>query len=199
MRLAPAYSQVNHHLACAAEAAVLPEVDTLPGAEHQLAGAEGDAQLGSGQCRLDVCRHVVGALQGVGVQGVIFRYQAIEPVFQVNTGTIVVVFLDQQGRRCVANEQGAQTLVHGAVADHLRDLGGEGVQPLAVDLDIQFLYQRLFNPISCCETSADGTQKQRGRTIGRRVISLNTLVNQWRKGATKQWPLLAIQACESVG
>jgi hypothetical protein len=40
--------------------------------------------------------HIVGALQCVGVQRIVFGNQAIEPVFQVVASAVVVALLDQQ-------------------------------------------------------------------------------------------------------
>ena len=62
------------------------KIDSLPGTQHELAIGKRNAQLGGCQGGLDMGGHIIGPFQSVGVEGIVFRYQAIEPVFQVDAG-----------------------------------------------------------------------------------------------------------------
>jgi len=59
---------------------MLPEVDPLPGAEHQAALCDWNRKARRRQNRLDVGRHVVGALRSVRVQRIPFGDESIQPV-----------------------------------------------------------------------------------------------------------------------
>ena len=99
---------MDHYLPLARMITVFPQVDSLPGSQHEFAVLEGDTQLGGRQRRLDVGGHVVTALQRMGVKRVVFRHQPVQPVFQINPRAVVVIFLDQQAGGGVAYEQCAQ-------------------------------------------------------------------------------------------
>lgn len=109
---------------------VLPQVNALPGAQHQLSLLYGDAQLGRRQCRLDMGGHIIGPLQCVRVEGVAFRYQPVEPVLQIDARTVIVILLDQQARRGMLDEQGAQPLVGFTARYGLTHRFGDAVQAL---------------------------------------------------------------------
>jgi len=116
---------------------VLPQKYALPGTECQVAIDDRYCHGSGRQCSLDVCWHVVWTLEGVRVDGVIFRHQAVEPVFKVLPGSWVVVLLYQQARRGVADEQVAYALVHAGFPDLVANRGRDVLQTLSIHIDIQ--------------------------------------------------------------
>jgi hypothetical protein len=133
-------SKVDYHVTGARVVAVFPQVDALPGAQHELPVLKGNADLGRSQCRLDVGRHIICPLQGMGIERVSFGYQTIQPVFQIYASAIVVIFLNQQAGGSMAYKQGTQTLVLVAAAQQRLYLRCYRVQSLAV-----YGYGNLFN------------------------------------------------------
>ena len=59
---------MQRQLPTAAQAAVVPEIDRLPGAKHQSGAIEGERQAGGGKGGADVGRHVIRALIVVGIR-----------------------------------------------------------------------------------------------------------------------------------
>lgn len=111
------------------------KVDTLPGTEHEFPALEGNTERGCRQCGLNVRGHVVRAFQRVRKQRIVFRDQSVQPVFQVNPGTVVVVFLYQQAGRRVTKEQGAQTFCIPGIGYQRCHRGCDRVKALAFDVD----------------------------------------------------------------
>src|SRR5437660_197601 len=145
-------SQADHRddqLAPVWSAAVLPQVDRLPGAKEQLAVADGDRLGGAGEGRADVRGHVVRAFGAVLVVGVLGR-DAIRPALQVALDGRVGVLLDHERCTGVLEEDGAQTSAHGGAGDCPADLGGHVVQPAParrqVDLLLVDLHGRNTTP-----------------------------------------------------
>ena len=79
-------------------APVLKQIDTLPRPEHEPPGLHGYRELGLGQHRADVSRHVVGPLGGVAVEPIVLGYQPLEERLEVADHIGVGVLLDRQGR-----------------------------------------------------------------------------------------------------
>ena len=96
---------VNNHLAGIAMAAMLPQVDALPGAQGQAAVEHGDGEGGGGERRFNMGRHVIAAFQRVGIVGIILAHQPVEPSFQIVAGGRVGILLDEQACRGMADEQ----------------------------------------------------------------------------------------------
>lgn len=130
---------MHNHAPRASVDSVLPEVDALPGAEHEFAVLIGDRQRGGREHGLDVGGHVVRAFNGVGVNGVVFWHEAIEPLFQIVSCGGVGVLLNQEARRCMLDKYCAQPfggllglhMLLERLANHVCDF----VQPLIGDLN----------------------------------------------------------------
>src|SRR5262245_5404868 len=65
--------QMQHDLALVSTAAMLEEIDTLPGSKRHVAGAYRDGQVHAGERGAQVCRHVVRPFVIVLVAARIFR------------------------------------------------------------------------------------------------------------------------------
>lgn len=85
--------------------------------------------------------HVIRPLQCVGIERVVFRHESVQPVLQVDPGAGIVVFLNEQTGRRVANEQGAKPFVSATAADNIAHGTGKGMQALTADTDVQLFYQ----------------------------------------------------------
>ena len=90
--------------------AMLKNKYPLPGSQAQRKILYRNRQRAFRQHGLDMSRHVIRAFQGMGIQWIIFRYQPVQPVFQVASGSGVRIFLNQQARRSVLQKQCAQTI-----------------------------------------------------------------------------------------
>jgi arylsulfatase A-like enzyme len=74
----PLSTKCDHNAPATAPVTVFAQVDALPGAEVQAPGGDRHRHTASKQRRLDVRRHVVGALGGVDVVGRVFRHHLVE-------------------------------------------------------------------------------------------------------------------------
>src|SRR5690349_12575785 len=90
--------------------AVLPEVNTLPRAEAELAIDDRHRERGRRERGLDVRRHVVRPFGVVLVERIAFGDQAIQPALEVLLRRRIRVLLDDEARRGVAYEHRAQAL-----------------------------------------------------------------------------------------
>jgi hypothetical protein len=125
--------QVDSQLAAAAQAAMLPEIDGLPGAEQEATLAEGQTQMGAGQGRADVGRHVVGPFVGMAIGAELAqaadwanpldRSQGLQVSRQIDTHLGVGIFVDGEAARGVHACQVEQTKLKAA---GLKVLGKHG-------------------------------------------------------------------------
>lgn len=103
--------------------AVFYHINALPGAQCHASPDDRDRQAGGQQHCLDVPRHVVRSLVGMGEEGLagICRggHKAMQPGAQVGLNLWVRVFLYQQTGRGVADEQRQQSVTR-------RQPGGDG-------------------------------------------------------------------------
>ena len=81
--------------------------------------------------------HVISALQGMGVDRVILRYQSIEPVLQVDPGAVVIVFLDQQAGGSVLDKKVAHAVGDRGAADSVAHRRRDVVETLARDGNVE--------------------------------------------------------------
>ena len=77
--------------------AVLEEVDALPGTERGTSIHDGNRQMGLGESRPNVRRHVVGTFHCVTITRVVFRGDAFKEVAEIRDDVRVGVFLDREG------------------------------------------------------------------------------------------------------
>ena len=107
--------------------AVFPEVDGLPGAEHQLAVLKAEAQAGTGESGADVGWHVIGPLVvvAVGAQRALAadrpcalpRHQSPQVGRQVSQHPGIGVFIDGEGAAGVQRTDHRQARVQAAGAN----------------------------------------------------------------------------------
>lgn len=77
---------------------------SLPLSQVKLAIGDRDVFTGPGDSCSQVGGHVVGALFGVGVGGIVFGCKPFKPVFKVSSCCRVGVFGDDQARTCVSEK-----------------------------------------------------------------------------------------------
>ena len=118
--------QVQHHTARLRGTPVLEDVNSLPRAEQRPAFRHRDRQVRLRQRRARMRRHVIRAFQGVLVNRGVLRHQPRQEALQVGPYRRVLIFLDQQAGRGVADIQGKQPLPDAAgphPGPHLRREG----------------------------------------------------------------------------
>ena len=116
---------------------MFPEEDPLPGAEGQSARQDRDRERGRGHCCLDVSRHVIGSLGGVGVEGIAFRNQTGQPLLEIARHRGVCILLEGQASRGVGDEYRADSLAEFRAADDLLHFTGDLEKTRPPDLDIK--------------------------------------------------------------
>src|SRR5690606_8033001 len=84
--------------------AMLPEEDSLPGAERASAGADRQVEIRLRQDAADVRRHIVGTFRVVGEHRVAVRHQPGHECFQILANGRVCVLAQHQRRAGVADE-----------------------------------------------------------------------------------------------
>jgi len=108
--------------------AVLPEEDALPGAEAEATVCERNHFGRAGERHLNVARHVVGTLIGVGEVGVVFRHEAIDKAFEIAPRRRIGVFHNDEATAGVAAKDGdgafAQSRFEQSFFHHVGKLGG---------------------------------------------------------------------------
>lgn len=97
---------------------VLPQVNSLPGAERQTPVRHGYDFAGFRQCRSRMRRHVVRPLVVV-LPRARFRCKVAEPTFQIAQHGRIGVFLNHEAGRRVLNEDGAESGLDAARRDDL--------------------------------------------------------------------------------
>ena len=117
-------------------AAMLEQIDALPGAQDQAPLGERDRELGLGERGADVGGHVVGALVAMPIERGIFRSDAGEEALEVGTRVAGRIFLHEQGRRAVTAENGEETLTHSLFPDPGVDTMSSIEQSLPCRLDL---------------------------------------------------------------
>src|SRR5690606_30074033 len=65
---------------------MLPKINTLPGAQCQIATNNWHRNAGCGECSLYMRRHVVRPFQRMGVQRVVFGHQPVQPALKIALG-----------------------------------------------------------------------------------------------------------------
>ena len=122
-RLDPA-GELQHDLAAVRRAAMLDQIDRLPGSEREPALQHRNLQRRRRQHGLDMRRHVVGAFGVVAPPGALGREPA-ERRHEIVQHRGIGVFLDRQRRRGVADEQRHRALLRAGFVDEFCDFGSE--------------------------------------------------------------------------
>ena len=138
-RAASLAEQVQRDPALAAAGAVLEQENALPAAEIGLALDHRDRQMGLGQGRPDVRRHVVGAFLGVGVVADVLRHQFAEERVDVVEDARVGVLLDQERGRGMMEVDGQQPARDALGRNPGPHPLGDLVEPLTVGREEQLL------------------------------------------------------------
>ena len=68
--------------------------------------------------------HIIRPFCRMGIQGIVFRHQAVEPVYQMAACRGIGILLNDQAGGGVLYEQGAEAFVDTAVTYQLVDLAG---------------------------------------------------------------------------
>ena len=105
--------QVEREAAPVRPAAVLEQIDALPGAEREPAAEQRDGELDLGEDRPQMRRHVVRPLVAMGVGGGILRREPGDPRLDVGAHLGRGILLDEQRGGGVAAEEGEQAFGHG--------------------------------------------------------------------------------------
>src|ERR1017187_5509641 len=111
--------------------AVFPEVNALPGAQHQLAVTDGNGKVDGGKRGAHMSGHIVVALAGVREERVAVRHKAGEEMLQVTPHVRVGVLLDQQGGGGMAEVEGHQAGSETALGNPVSHLAGDLVEAAA--------------------------------------------------------------------
>lgn len=77
--------------------AELTKINPLPGAQVEPAFGNGDGHGRADHRGFDVGGHIVGALDGVGEKGEVFRHNVIENTFEVRTHIRIRILIDGEG------------------------------------------------------------------------------------------------------
>ena len=109
---------MHRHLPLVRAAAVLEQVDPLPGPERQPSADQRDRQLGPGEGGAQMGRHVVRPLVVVGVEGGVLRRQAFEEGLKVRAENDkqVLAALNQLGKAKELADNARKVLAQRAAA-----------------------------------------------------------------------------------
>jgi hypothetical protein len=116
---------------------VFEDIEALPGAQHHAAVLERDRQLGLGQRRADMGRHVVRSLVGMAIERVALRHQPAEIGDQVALHIRIGIFLNDQRGGGMAAEHGEKPVAQAGRAQPADDPVGDVGQVAAAGLDGQ--------------------------------------------------------------
>src|ERR1035437_4772950 len=111
---------------------MFPEVNPLPGAQHQPTSADRDGKIDGRKGSSHVSGHVVVTLDGMCEQRIPVGYQAGEEVLQVAAHVRVSVFLNQEGGGSVAEVQGHQAGSELVLCHPGCDFAGEFIKAAAM-------------------------------------------------------------------
>src|SRR6185437_302540 len=103
----------------------LPEINSLPRAELQIARGDRNHDRALGEHGADVRRHVVRSLGVVLVSGITVRRQAAHESFEVAPNARVPVLPDENRRARMQHENMAEAIHHTAFTHDGRQLLGE--------------------------------------------------------------------------
>jgi hypothetical protein len=110
---------------------MLPQVESLPGAECESAGNDRNDLARVGQHRAHVSGHVVGALVVVfpGSERRALRRGPLDPSLEIAEDRWIGVLLDGQAGRGMAHKDGAQSALDRGLRDDRSDSRGEVREP----------------------------------------------------------------------
>src|SRR4051812_45398760 len=101
-------------------AAVFPEINALPRAEHEASRRKRYALAGPSERHLDVTRHVVGSLERVLEMRIILRHEPIKPGLEIGARRGVGVFHDHEAATRVLAKHRNDALREFAATDFAR-------------------------------------------------------------------------------
>lgn len=131
--------QVQHDSAGLRGTPMLENINPLPGAKHGQAFGHRDRQMGLRQCGAHMRRHIIRTLQRMFVNRVVFGHQPRQKAFQIGLNRWIVVFLNQQAGRSVADVQRQQSLMDFIRPNPGTHLRCERIQALAMGGDSNFM------------------------------------------------------------
>jgi len=110
---------------------MLPQIDSLPGAEAEPPVDDWDGERGRSEGRLDMRWHVVRPFRGVRGDRIVLGDEPIQPRLEIALCGRIGIFLDGQARRRVLHENRAESIVQLGFFHRILNLPGDFVQPLA--------------------------------------------------------------------
>ena len=90
-------------------------------------------QTAGGQRRLDMCRHIVRALLGVGIKGVAFRHQPIRAIVRDRDAHRIRILLDNQTGGRMSQENCDQPRIDTATLYTFDDFVRDVIETLVPD------------------------------------------------------------------
>src|SRR4051812_47864021 len=112
-------------------AAMLEQINALPGAKREAAIDQRDSQRNLCQRGLEMGGHIVRPFVVMRVEASVLRGDAGEESDDIVLYFGRGIFLDQERCRGVAAEEGEEPFGHASPVDPARDVAGEFVQPLS--------------------------------------------------------------------
>ncbi len=109
--------------------------DPLPGSEIEPAIGNGQNFRGPGDRSLQVGRHVVGSFRSVGVIGIVFWCQPLEPFHQIPARRWICIFSDDETGTGVAQKQLAKPCLDVCPVHTIRQRLGDFVKTLPGGLE----------------------------------------------------------------
>ena len=86
---------------------VLPQIDALPRAQREAGAGERNRELDGGQRGANVSRHVIGTFVAMTEEHIAIGHEAGEETLEVAAHVGIGIFLNDEARRGVANEERA--------------------------------------------------------------------------------------------
>lgn len=109
---------------------MLEHIQPLPRAKRQIARDQRNRKACLSQCGSDMRRHVVRAFRGVTVTLLIFRYEALKEIAQIERDIGICVLLNDKRTRSVLDENGQKAAGDLLLSEPIFDRFGERIKTL---------------------------------------------------------------------
>lgn len=116
---------------------MLPQVDTLPGAQCTAPLADGNVQIGLGENSSHMSRHVIAAFGGVMEHGITIRHRVCHESLKIVTYLGIGIFAQDQRSTGMTDKNMTQARGDTGLGNRLLDLAGNiiGTPTLGHDID----------------------------------------------------------------
>ena len=119
--------------------AVFPEINALPRAQRQPTMPHRNGEIDRGERSPNMCRHIIGAFNGVNEQAVAIRNEAREKGFQVASHIRIGIFLDEQGSRGVPEVKRDETVLDVVVRKPFGNFTRNFVKPTSAGRHVEIM------------------------------------------------------------